>query len=264
VGSSLDAIYAGTATEEEVERFFKHVRLPNGVYKTTERRRLDDLNAAVAPLLPTGRMLELMDVGVSSGTTTVEWSEQLEVPHRIVAGDLSVAAQWTRLGFADVLRDDAIVYADVLGRVVDVFGGTWRSRLALPLLELFARILPSRSFPLVDPRLASSPVITLVQDDIFVPRPEFDGRFDAVRAANILNRGYFEEERLRAGAANLIRRVRRGGLLIVCRTDDGVTDGSVYRVGDRLEELARLGAGSEVHDLVLAHPWAPSFTAAGA
>jgi hypothetical protein len=255
MASSLDAIYAGTAEDAELARFFARVRLPNGVYKTTSAHRLDDVNAIVARLLPTGRALELMDVAVSWGRTTVEWSEQLELPHRIIAGDVAVAAKWTRLGFGNVLSNGAIVYADVLGREIDVLGGSLRSRLALPLLKLLGRTLPSRRFPLVDPRLVQSAQITLVEDDIFTPHPEFDRRFDAVRAANILNRAYFDEPRLRAGVVSLTRRVRRGGLLIVCRTEDGVNHGSVYEVGKRIEELARLGEGSEVHELVVGQVW---------
>ncbi|HEV7715516.1 MAG TPA: hypothetical protein VGO53_07965, partial [Steroidobacteraceae bacterium] len=58
--------------------FFRSVGLPNGTWKTTAYRRLDDLNALVQPLLPTARPLDIMDVAVSSGVGTVEWIESLE------------------------------------------------------------------------------------------------------------------------------------------------------------------------------------------
>ena len=58
--------------QESLERsFFTSIRLKNGTYKTTHGRRLDDLNDLVNRCLPRGRLLELMDVAVSSGITTI-------------------------------------------------------------------------------------------------------------------------------------------------------------------------------------------------
>jgi hypothetical protein len=245
-------IYRGEATGSEMAEFVGRVRLANGTFKTTAPHRLDDVNGVVSALLPRDRRLKLMDVAVSLGTATVEWSEQLDAPHSIVAGDLCIAVKWSRLGFANVLRYDRIVWADAFGRAIDVFGGTPRSRFALPWLEFLSRVVPSRTVPLVDPRLTRSKTITLIEDDIFVARPEFEGRFDAVRAANILNRSYFDQDQLREGVANLIDRVRHGGLLVICRTDEeGMNHASVYRLSGQVEEVARLGDGSEVHDLVV-------------
>ncbi len=57
--------------------FFRNIRLPNGTYKTTYRRRLDDLNALARQHLPPKRPLDFMDVAVSSGVSTLEWIEFL-------------------------------------------------------------------------------------------------------------------------------------------------------------------------------------------
>jgi len=250
--SVLEAFCAGTAGDDEIARFFGRVRLSNGVFKTTQSHRLDDLNDGAGALLPRDRMLELMDVGVSSGTTTAQWSAQLAVPHRIVAGDVLLSAKWTHLRIANILHKDAIIYTDVLGKPIDVCAGRLRRSIA-PLLLRVVRKLPARSILLIDPRVKASDTIEFVEDDIFTPRPEFSGRFDAVRAANILNRGYFSDDRIRVGIANLVDRLRPGGLLIVCRTlDDGTNNGGVYRVGSVAEEVARVGSGSEIHEFVVA------------
>ncbi len=75
--------------------FFKSVGLPNGTWKTTSHRRLDDLNALVLQHLPERRPLDVMDVACSSAVSSVEWLESLQqagVDCRMVAGDASVNA----------------------------------------------------------------------------------------------------------------------------------------------------------------------------
>src|SRR5690349_19450510 len=87
------AACAGKVPPELEDRFYTLLRLPNGTWKTTYRRRLDDLNDWLLDFLPRGRPLEVMDVAVSSGISTVEWSEQLSangIQHRLVAGDLAI------------------------------------------------------------------------------------------------------------------------------------------------------------------------------
>jgi chemotaxis methyl-accepting protein methylase len=98
--------------------------------------------------------------------------------------------------------------------------------------------------------------IEVVEDDILVNRA-YRECFDVVRAANILNRGYFDEGTLIAMLLNLRNRLRKGGLLVVCRTNDrNVNNGSILVLGEdgRLGRLARLNEGSEVEDLALNLP----------
>jgi polysaccharide pyruvyl transferase WcaK-like protein len=82
-----------------------------------------------------------------------------------------------------------------------------------------------------------------------------------LRAANILNRGYFDERVLRAMLANLRERLRDGGLLVICRTSThgDVNNGTLFRLDPerRLCPLARLNAGSEIETLALDLPAQP-------
>jgi hypothetical protein len=77
------------ATEDDEARFFSPLRLKNDTYKITRSHRLDDLNDLVNQLVPR-RHLKVMDVAVSSGTTTLEWIEALHkagIDHDMTAGD---------------------------------------------------------------------------------------------------------------------------------------------------------------------------------
>jgi len=262
--SVIREVYDGTRTpdQDSEDRFFTRVRLPTGVYKTTSRNRLDDLNELAARLLPEVRPLELMDVGISSGVTTSAWSDQLTaagIPHRMVAGDSDLQAWWLSLGWAELLLDrdrKRVIYADVLGRAL-TGGDSKKATLVARLLDFVARLISLlrprlRQLQLVSPRLVETDAITVVEDDIFTVAPQLRRRFHALRAANILNRAYFDDERVRLGLVNLRDRLRPDGLLIVCRThDDGTNHGTIFKLSDgRLTTVARLGEGSEIEDLV--------------
>src|SRR5437588_7503673 len=76
-------------------QFFSSIRLKNGTYKFTYSRRLDDLNELTRKVIPPNRPLEVMDVAVSSGVSTLEWIADLNsagIEHRMTAGDLTMTA----------------------------------------------------------------------------------------------------------------------------------------------------------------------------
>jgi SAM-dependent methyltransferase len=256
--------FSAPSTDAE-ERFFTRIQLPSGVFKTTASHRLDDLDRLVFGLLPAERPLAIMDVAVSSGITTRDWSQQLAaagVAHEMFAGDSHTEGQWLSFGWAEVLLDRngrQVLYADMFGRGLDVSRVSRRSTLfvyAVKLLVRLSRLLrPSvRRVPLVSPRLRECAAITVVEDDIFASRIEMAGRFHVLRAANILNLGYFDDDHLRSAVANLRDRLRPDGLLIVCRTHpDGANHGTIFRLTDRASTaVARIGDGSEIEDLVIA------------
>jgi hypothetical protein len=265
--SSLRDVYsgAGAGDRDEAHRFFARVRLPSGVFKATQPRRLDDLNDLALPLLPSERPLELMDVAVSTGVTSLEWSEQLAaagIEHRLLCGDSHVEGAWLRFPGGDVLLDHGrreILFLELLGRTVDPSGGSGKSRLVMPLVRAIVWLglhlrLPVRQIDLVAPAVRDSPAVSVIEDDIFVHRPDLRARFHVLRAANILNRAYFGEDRLVAGIASLRERLRPGGFLIVCRThDDGTNHGSIVQATDGgWTVAARIGDGSEIEDLLTA------------
>ena len=271
--------------QEELERlFFVSVRLPNGTFKTTNERRLDDLNALVNAHLPEVRPLRIMDVAVSSGISTAEWLEslaQMQIPCDMVAGDLTARGFIVSAGFGlRVLTDTAAtpLQFDVRGRVVRVDAG-WRQRVlyALPLLwlRLASRIfgllrgsvgvtpghaerqrvagLEVRPVRLLSKRLNAFTNLQVVDDDISMDG-HHPSEFHVLRAANILNLIYFDRQTLLGMVLNLRRRLQVGGLLVICRTlDNGVNHGTVFRMGESgaFDIVARLNDGSEIEELVL-------------
>lgn len=251
----------GGGTAEQQRRFFAHLRLPNGTWKTTYPRRLDDVNEQLLELLPRDRRLDLMDVGISSGISTLEWSEQLDgagVAHRLVAGDLAVEGRlvswgrWIALLFDESGRIPLLIEVGPLTRPAqsDRLPDRAMRLLFCPLLRLLARTGRRRSVPLVVPELGLRQGIELARDDVTAPE-RFTGSFDVVRAANLVQPAYFDEETLRRIVGNLRDRLRDGGLLVLCRTTmEGENRATIFRRrGERLLPEVSLNGGSEVRDV---------------
>ncbi len=277
-------VYFGELHGDELLRaervFFAALQLSNGTYKTTVSHRLDDLNELIADCLPRGRRLQVMDVAVSSGIATAEWSEQLHlkgINHDLVAGDLAVSAILLTLGrrVAVLWQEDGHPLAVQVGPFClyldrpplitsgPKFALARMYRLIVARMKLApyeARPAPwkvrLRPVGLVSRQLASRSTVRIVRDDIG-RADRFEARADVCRAANVLNRAYFADDVIGTMARNLLARVSPGGLLAVCRTcDDGgdhVNRATLLRKSDRsLEVVARLNGGSEVEDLLLA------------
>jgi hypothetical protein len=283
-----------TCLQEQRERnFFGTIRQQNGTYKFTYANRLGDLNALIEKWLPDGESLEVMDVAASSGTSGLAWSESLTaagIQHRMTLGDVRIHCSLVSIGkFFRVLLDGSgyALQFDLLGRAIPN-PPPLRKRWTWPLLAALSRIAQltvqhsggaarsdktqSRFFrtircqpvTLMSPRVVGLPHIQIVEDDLI--SGDGTGRFHVVRAANILNRDYFDEPTLRMMIGNLRRRLLPGGLLAICTTDNdiryengGFSDvpqaanhGTLFVLRDeQLEVVDRLGNGSAVEALVL-------------
>src|SRR5579872_5578450 len=143
-------VYGGVGVRSaEVERrFFGRLRLPNGTWKTTYAGRLDDLNDALLPFMPRDRPAALMDVAVSSGVSTIEWSDHLsahEIVHSIVATDVSTEGWLTSFGTVFAVVFDETQRVPLLIEVgpisLPVQSGRALAGLARPLLVPAMRAL---------------------------------------------------------------------------------------------------------------------------
>ena len=282
-----------TATRALMEKeFFSSIRLSNGVHKTTSPLRLDDANQLlIAVFQKLGVAPEtFLDVAVSSGISTIEWFESLQQARlrpSMTATDLTMTAYLVRLfhrcnvlidtkGFplqyefcGLALRPWSPKRFYVLGHyfLTVLYRTLYRrfsKRLALSKrLESLRGSPPTGGDPvikaqikLVTYRLRDKKGIELLDDDITGPTPaHLRGRFEVVRAANILNRSYFSIPQLRDSVRNLRDRLAGpGAFLFIVRTEpNGDNHGSVFRLSDTgsFDVLSRVGRGSEIEDIVV-------------
>lgn len=281
----LSALMPDDEKQEILERnFFSSIRLKNGTYKFTYPHRLDDLNDLVSRFLPMNRPLKIMDVAVSSGVSTLEWMNHLGqagIEHHMTAGDLTVKAFLISVGKHLRVLLDSTGYPlqfDVRGKAIPNPPGKRNLvRYFLPLLSIKTALrvcLPSiresaakiedeqsvsrlgincRSITLVSPRLARPANLTIIEDDI-LGNEGLQNAFHLLRAANILNRCYFDDRTLVEILNRLRSRLMPAGLFVVCRTNErGENHGTVFALNEdgRFEVRARIGDGSEIEDLIL-------------
>ncbi len=261
-----------SVSSRDEDAFFAKLRLPNGTFKTTGAGRLAALDQWLATQLGS-RDVRLLDVAVSSGVTTVDLIDALTahgINATVTACDLCISAYIRSLAPGIEALFDANGHVLQLstpvlvkGRPHDPRGSFARSALAASFRVLERlnglgqprRRSGDRPVQLISRRLQEQGDVEVVEHDLFALRAEWAGRFDIIRAANILNRDYFDNAQLTDVLRSLSAYLAPGGMLLVARTDEtSVTTATLFRrdADGRFALVDRYGGGSYIEHLVLA------------
>jgi SAM-dependent methyltransferase len=252
--------FALSEFDPAIERaFFGRVVLANGSFKTTNASRLDDLNRAMLPYIKSipSCPVDVLDVAASSGISTQEWRDSLVaagVDSRVTGTDLTTEALHLAGTLVDVLvdRKSNIIHLSLIGVAAHprVLKAIRRSGLGAMLIFAARRICSARPFRLVSKGVRD---VRLLEEDFEDEGVSPQEQFHVIRVANILNLAYFSEARLRAMVIAILRRLRPGGLLVVCRThQDESNHATILRFqNSTLCILERLGSGSELESILL-------------
>lgn len=260
------------------EDFFTSLMTRNKTYKTTFHDRFSDINPYLAeyfqhhgPQTP-----KVLDVGVSSGISTVELYDDFRhggLDVEILATDILIEAFLVRVfPKCHVLADPSgfplrfdLPFVTVKPWVTrdDYYSGLFIFRKFVNTLftHRVHQILQNpgdtriSEVKLVTPRALAKAGITVCVDDISRYNSAFKARFDFIRVANVLNKGYFSPTVLSTMIANIGRYLRppHGSLFVVRTHEDRANHGTLFRRGDdqHFEVVRRFGSGSEVEALVL-------------
>lgn len=264
------------------DAFYAALKTANDSWKTTEHHRLDAVNEIFFATLDRCGLAPavIMDIGASSGVTTLEWMDQFArrgMAIKTIVTDRAMSAYLVRLSrHLTVLiePDGHILQIEVMGcglrpwssrrdyvsglcllrQAIVAHARRALRRLALPFpldAQGAAQTGNTVSGPyrLLTPALRGRPDVEFVEDDILAPNPPaLIAVADAVRLANIVQRIYFSDAEIALIARNVRGRCRDGALAIVCRNHPNSVEGSILRAvasgGFAVE--ARIGAGSEV------------------
>jgi hypothetical protein len=269
------------------DEFYQSLRTDSGSWKTTRRRRLDLINDVLFDVLKSSNESPsiVMDIGISSGITTLEWLAEFVrrgIAVKMIGTDISLSVYCVALGrnlHVMIEPNGSIFQLDLFGRGLRLWCG-WRDYLngsfvVRKTLGAFARqrlarlaidfpikgppatrhaAIVSGPYQLVTPQLRARQDVILADDNILAPNPpEYGGVVDVVRIANVLQHTYFSEEQIRMAVRNIRGRCRgEGSLVVVCRDKDSVLEGSILRVNkDGFSLERRLGPGSEVEPYFL-------------
>lgn len=263
-------------TADVEDRFFTDLKTANNTFKRTASERFADLDECCIRLFAkSGTQLEeVLDIGISSGATTLKLCDRLRTHgHRpnITGTDIALSAYLVpvRPGMR-VLADEnghALQY-EVLGRGIrawtrraDYFTGMIAVHALLKAAThrkvrrmLDERDAGIRKIDLLSPRLRGQLTVRVERNDIMTPTPRFTRRFDFIRVANVLNKGYFDEATMGRGFSHILTYLRGpGSWLLVARTNDARNAATLFRMREdgSLAVIERWNGGSEVEKIAL-------------
>ena len=233
------------------------------------------------------RSIKIMDVGASSGISTIEWYAYLSrsgINCDITGSDLTVYASLLTFRFTSkvaalVDRNGNIVHFDLFGigwprqpsrnflrpntlrtlavkalfRAATIIDGDLLRAKAGLTTARRGRLLEYQPIALMSRSFTHNDRLRMIEDDLLA---ENDAKlcraFDVIRAANILNLVYFPVDLIGRMLATLKERLKDGGLLIVVRTDlNGENNASIFRLSNnRFRVIDRFGNGSEIEPIV--------------
>lgn len=268
--------YQSTSTDVE-DKFFTDLRTRNATFKRTASDRFRELDELCLKCFADGdaKIDEVLDIGISSGATTLALSDKLRgagYVGKVTGTDIAIDGRLvTAFPGVRVLTDEAghPLQYDVMGRVVRPWGrradyatgmvvvravaNAWIGGRARKIVEQGGR--GANPVRLISPRANNHPHVDIQRNDIFENTPAFRDRFSFIRAANILNRGYFGEDDLRRAIANVLSYMTGpGAYLLIARSNKGRHVGTLFQVsadGRYMNVVDRTCGGSEVEWLVL-------------
>jgi len=229
-------------------------------YKTTDYDRFPQTTRLLSKL-PFATPPVVLDVGASDGSTSLAVMNSVAFTRYYVT-DMHIKAR-AYLGGAGMFLCDmnARPWLYVNRCFVihnDLDGAEWPyNAIAARIFKTFdaSKRRDQRGILMINPELAAKrgDRIRIEQYSIFDAWEH--EKADLVIAANLLNRGYFPDDDLQAALRNLRDAMHDGGVLAVIEnrnTDAGsVEQSSVFRrSGNRFLVEARIGAGSDIHQLV--------------
>ncbi len=213
-------------------------------------------------------MPAILDVGASSGISSAEWSAALDesgVDHTLHVADLVMWGSWTAWNGLTFLYEPGVspylLQADIAEFAFPSSSGSlWRACV----FRIIKAVMPHRLLarlakpvmlvgPAIRRRAESNSHISFHQFDVFESPPRLEGApFQVIRAANLLNKVYFSDDKLLVGLKNLLSLLDFGGVLVLARTlDDGSNHASIYvRSQNGLDRVAVVGTGYKSDHLV--------------
>lgn len=224
---------------EEFSRILQCVRV-EGVWKWTAPGRLKAMDDLLSECISASELksIRMLDVGASDGITSLDTYELLTSSgHADVS--ISVLDRTTKLYACPVAlgtvyctsrKKPVLFRCGRLGLCLEPMEGlegiAW-NWLAHCLTNHYERQLAERQLSedsiisLVHPNVSSNESLEVVEGDLFDSNPAWTGKFNAVRASNVLNRSYFSDDQITEALAVLHGYLKSDGLLIVSRNDIG-------------------------------------------
>lgn len=237
---------------------FSDISNPNGTSKTTSKNRFLDLDEWCLKYISADRQLEVHDVAVSSGITSINLFKSLEAGDKLKSfnvsdkySELSYKGKWIKR-FYDSNGVCTFIYVFGLYAIKQTSWFFFMSKFFFSLFSSKLETPPDGKVTLFHPELmkkVESGEIGILEYDVF--SSSINESFDLVRCMNLLNPLQFSDEQIKKAINNLTDSLRESGLLIIGRsTMSGEHRVSILqKTGVNLVMLGELNGGAELKHL---------------
>ena len=248
---------------------FTYFRLYNKTFRTTKVNRLDDVNVLANNYIPETRPLQVLDLAISSGITSVEWKNILDkdgIENNYLATDATLYGTRVKLGPLTLLFEEVnnkkqyLLQVDLFGYACpNASGSRWRNVICRVFSNLTKTcVFKGTQVYIIDPAAIkineSDNSFSLKQINLFeINHKLTTSFFNVVRAAKILNKAYFDDVHIKHALNNIKDVMANNSLFIVVRTHlDGSNHGAYYHLKNKKYQcVGVIGEGSEIHELIV-------------
>ncbi len=243
-----------------LEKFYKDIYVQSRTSKKTEDNRFKNLENLTLKYLKENKYNYIHDIAVSSGITSNNLYDFLE--KKFVNFNMDISDKYSKVyvkqGITTKIFDEDknLVFAYFLC----FFGGD--KNIFFPFTVLLYKIinifLSKFQYDYIQylfhPEIlkkVSRKEIKISEYDIFTT--QISEKYTFVRAMNILNIGYFPEEKLLLAVNNIKNSLQEGGVFLVGRTSaDNENNVSFFKkINNKLIHLEGFNKGSEIKKLIL-------------
>ena len=246
-------------SEPVLEKFYTDIYVSNRTSKRTVKNRFPDLNEISFEYIKKQKNPVIHDVAVSSGISSSEFFDFLKsknINSNFYASD-KYAEIRVKKGFITKAysSENKLIFAYfACFFAVD-------KNIFFPLTVLLHKILKKIKVPekfdykllLLHPELSqkiNKNEIEFINYDIF--NTEVKDKFSFVRVMNILNLGYFDEQKIKTALKNIKKSMKENAVLLVGRTNsDGINNAGFYKKENgQFVLLKDVNKGSEINQII--------------
>ena len=246
-------------SEPVLEKFYTDIYVSNKTSKRTLKNRFPDLNKISFDYLKKQKEPVIHDTAVSSGISSTEFFDFLKTNN--LNFDFYTSDKYAEIhlkkGFITKAysHENQLLFAYV-GCLFAV-----DKNIFFPLTVLLYRILKKINPPttydykllLLHPKILqkiNKNEIEFINYDIF--NTEIKDKFTFVRVMNILNLGYFNEQKIKTALQNILKSMKENAVLLIGRTNsENINNAGFYKKENgKLVHLKDVNKGSEIKQLI--------------
>jgi len=246
-------------SEPVLEKFYTDIYVSNRTSKRTVKNRFPDLNEISFEYIKKQKNPVIHDVAVSSGISSSEFFDFLKSKN--INSDFYASDKYAEINVKKGFITKAYSPENKLIFAYFAWFFAVDKNIYFPLTVLLYRILRKQKSPisfdykllLLHPEISqkiNKNEIEFINYDIF--NTEINDKFTFVRVMNILNLGYFDEQKIKTALKNIKKSMKENAVLLVGRTNsDGINNAGFYKKENgQFVLLKDVNKGSEINQII--------------